>query len=296
MKKFILSILSLLIFSNLMLGFEIKDNLIIDHQGNSVEKKAYKKVIITDPAFVEIFYLINGEENVVAIGKTMQSKIWPEDKTENLPSIGTITRPNLEQIVAMEPDLVILNGMTANIADNLKTSKIPVLISKANSIDDILKNIIAAGEITNKVVNANKLHDESKEKLIKLEETSKNRPKIKGAVLFSASPMRSFNSTTLPGQVLNLLGVENLADNVKGEQPILSNEFIIMENPDFIAGAMSFNSPDEIKNANPALAEIKAFKNNNIFIVDSSKILRGSPRIFEAMEEFSVELSKLKLD
>lgn len=296
MKKFILSILSLLLLSNLMFAFEIKDNLITDQLGNSIEKKIYKKIIITDPAIIEILYLINGEENIAAIGKTMQSKIWPEEKTENLPSIGTITRPNLEQIVALEPDLVILNGMTANIVDNLKNAKIPAIISGANSIDDVLKNITTAGIITGKEENAKKLHDESKEKMITLQEASKSRPKIKGVVLFSASPMRSFNATTLPGQVLNLLGVENLADNVKGEQPILSNEFIILENPDFIAGAMSFESIEQIKSTNPALAETKAFKNNNIFIIDSSKILRGSPRIFESLEELSKELSNLKLD
>lgn len=296
MKKFLLSTLSLLILSSTIFALEIKDDKIVDPQGNAIEKKKYNKIVLTDPAFVEMFYLIGGEETISAIGKTTRSQIHPVEKTEKLPSIGTITKPNLEEIIALEPDLVIINTMTSGIVDSLKKVNIPVIQTQANSINDILNNINIAGILTGQEENATKLYNESKAKVEKLRDDHKDKPKIKGVVLFSTSPMMTFSAKSLPGEILELLAVDNLAKDVTGDRPIISNEFLIAENPDFVAGAMSFKSADEIKNSNPALAETKAFKNNNIFIIDSNKILRGSPRIFEALEEFSTELSNLKLD
>ena len=296
MKKFLFSILSLIIISSLSLAFEIEDNQIVDRSGNSVERKKYSKIITTDPAMVEIMYLIEGQNAIAAIGRTTQSQIHPVEETEKLPSIGTITRPNLELIISMDPDLVILNGMTTSIVENLKNANIPVIISGASSIDDILKNIEAIGILVGEEENANNLVASSKENMERIKEAHKDKPTLKGIILLSSSPLMSFSRETLPGEVLELIGVDNLAKDVTGAQPILSTEFIIMEDPDFIAGAMSFRTVDEIKNANPGLAGTKAFRNNNIFIVESSKILRGSPLIFEAIEVLSEELSNLKID
>ena len=296
MKKFLFSILSLIIISSLSLAFEIEDNQIVDRSGNSVERKKYSKIITTDPAMVEIMYLIEGQNAIAAIGRTTQSQIHPVEETEKLTSIGTITRPNLELIISMDPDLVILNGMTTSIVENLKNANIPVIISGASSIDDILKNIEAIGILVGEEENANNLVASSKENMERIKEAHKDKPTLKGIILLSSSPLMSFSRETLPGEVLELIGVDNLAKDVTGAQPILSTEFIIMEDPDFIAGAMSFRTVDEIKNANPGLAGTKAFRNNNIFIVESSKILRGSPLIFEAIEVLSEELSNLKID
>ena len=57
---------------------------------------------------------------------------------------------------------------------------------------------------------------------------------------------------------------------------------------------MSIKSETDILNSSPAVKQTKAGEKNNLFIVDSSKILRGSPRIFEAVEEFYTELKNLK--
>ncbi len=117
---------------------------------------------------------------------------------------------------------------------------------------------------------------------------------LKGAVLYTVTPMMGFNNKSLPGEILDILGVENIADNLIGDKPIISQEFLLKKNPDFLAGAMSIKSAEDIANSNPAVKESTAGKKGNFFIVDSSKILRGSPRIFEAVEEFYLELLKIK--
>lgn len=293
-KKLMIAAL-MLISTKEMLALKIENNFVKDNYGNSIEIKEYNKLIVLDPAVVETIYLLNGEEKIVAIGKTAMSKIYPEEKTKDLESVGNISKPSLEKILSYTPDLVILNGMSTKTGETLKSLKIPYLINEAGNIQEILDNINAYGEILGKKEESKKLYEDSVAKLDELKEKIKNKPLgLKGTVLYSVSPMMGFNSKTLPGEVLELLGVENITNSLTGERPIISQEFLLKENPDFLAGAMSIKSVDDIKNSNPAIKEIKAGQKNNIFIVDSNKILRGSPRIFELILEFYDELLKVE--
>lgn len=293
-KKLMIAAL-MLISTKEMFALKIENNFVKDNYGNSIEIKEYNKLIVLDPAVVETIYLLNGEEKIVAIGKTAMSKIYPEEKTKDLESVGNISKPSLEKILSYTPDLVILNGMSTKTGETLKSLKIPYLINEAGNIQEILDNINAYGEILGKKEESKKLYEDSAAKLDELKGKIKNKPLgLKGTVLYSVSPMMGFNSKTLPGEVLELLGVENITNSLTGERPIISQEFLLKENPDFLAGAMSIKSVDDIKNSNPAIKEIKAGQKNNIFIVDSNKILRGSPRIFELILEFYDELLKVE--
>lgn len=295
MIKKLMIVALMLISTKEMLALKIENNFIKDNYGNRIEIKEYNKLIVLDPAVVETIYLLNGEEKIVAIGKTAMSKIYPEEKTKDLESVGNISKPSLEKILSYTPDLVILNGMSTKTGETLKSLKIPYLINEAGNIQEILDNINAYGEILGKKEESKKLYEDSAAKLDELKEKIKNKPLgLKGTVLYSVSPMMGFNSKTLPGEVLEFLGVENITNNLTGERPIISQEFLLKENPDFLAGAMSIKSVDDIKNSNPAIKEIKAGQKNNIFIVDSNKILRGSPRIFELILEFYDELLKVE--
>ena len=290
---------SILLLFILMLGIniysmEIKDKKIIDNYGNSIEQREYRKIVVLDPAVVETFYMLGGESKITAIGKTAMSEIYPVEKTKNLANVGTITKPSIEKILSYTPDLVILNAMAASTGESLKELKIPFIINTAGNISDILLNIKIYGDITGKKAEAEKLYINSEEKLNNLKKKVKESPlNLKGAVLYTVSPMMGFNEKSLPGEILDILGVENIADNLIGDKPIISQEFLLKKNPDFLAGAMSIKSAKDIANSNPAVKETTAGKKGNFFIVDSSKILRGSPRIFEAVEEFYLELLKI---
>ncbi|MFR3819222.1 MAG: ABC transporter substrate-binding protein [Fusobacterium varium] len=290
---------SIVLLFILMLGIniysmEIKDKKIIDNYGNSIEQREYRKIVVLDPAVVETFYMLGGESKIIAIGKTAMSEIYPVEKTKNLANVGTITKPSIEKILSYTPDLVILNAMAASTGESLKELKIPFIINTAGNISDILLNIKIYGDITGKKAEAEKLYINSEEKLNNLKKKVKESPlNLKGAVLYTVSPMMGFNEKSLPGEILDILGVENIADNLIGDKPIISQEFLLKKNPDFLAGAMSIKSAKDIANSNPAVKETTAGKKGNFFIVDSSKILRGSPRIFEAVEEFYLELLKI---
>lgn len=294
MKRVITLIFTILI-SNLVYALKIENDFIIDSRGNKIAKKEYKKVLILDPAAVEAFYLIGGENNIVAIADTAKNPIWPQEKTKDLPKAGTIMKPSVEQVLMYSPDLVILNTMSEGFGESLKARKLNFIINEANSFEQILNNLEIYGVITGKEENTDRLIDSYNLKLKMIKEKIAEKPlNIKGGFLFSTSPMMVFSPNSLPGQIFDTLGIENIAKGLPGGRPILSPEFLLAENPDILVGSMAIKNKNDILNSNPVVKQTKAGQKGNIMIIESDKILRGTPRVIDALEELYKELSNVK--
>ena len=294
MKK-IITFICFVFFTVSSFAIKVENNQILDDYGNKIEAKEYKKIIVTDPGVIEILFKIGGEKSIVAIAKTSRSKIHPSDKVDKLVSIGNVSNLNLEKVVEYKPDLIMVSSMMLRNVEAIKKMGYKVIVSNASNLNGILDVISVTGIISGKKDEAEKLRKECSLKLEKIEkENSKKTSKLKGAILFSTSPMTAFSEDSIPGDVLKHLGVINIAANVPGQRPILSPEYILKENPDFLAGAMSLDDPQQIIEASNVIPKIKAGKNNNIFILDSSVILRSSYRIFDEMEVLKEKLNKIE--
>ena len=294
MKK-IITFICFVFFTVSSFAIKVENNQILDDYGNKIEAKEYKKIIVTDPGVIEILFKIGGEKSIVAIAKTSRSKIHPSDKVDKLVSIGNVSNLNLEKVVEYKPDLIMVSSMMLRNVEAIKKMGYKVIVSNASNLNGILDVISVTGIISGKKDEAEKLRKECSLKLEKIEkENSKKTSKLKGAILFSTSPMSAFSENSIPGDVLKHLGVINIAANVPGQRPILSPEYILKENPDFLAGAMSLDNPQQIIEASNVIPKIKAGKNKNIFILDSSVILRSSYRIFDEMEVLKEKLDKIE--
>jgi iron complex transport system substrate-binding protein len=86
--------------------------------------------------------------------------------------------------------------------------------------------------------------------------------------------------------------VENIAAGLSAAQPILSAEYILAQNPDFLFGAMSITKPEDILAADSVIGKTRAGIEKNISIVPSSLFLRTSPRIVESLFELYGEVKK----
>ena len=285
MKKFLLFIIFLISAVNIY-SIKIENNMAVDSFGNSVPLKEYNKIIAADPSAVEIFYLIGGENKISAIAKTKINKIYPEEKTKLLESVGSITRPSIEKIISLNPDLVILNPMGAvKTAELLKKYNIPYFIDRSITFDEIFLKTKIYGIFTGQEKNAEKLIEDKKNKLDKIKNEIEDK-NLKGVILYSSSPMISFSKETIPSEIMEILKIKNIADSfLHGKKGIISPDVMLTENPDIIIGTMKIHSAEDIVKTNEFLKYSKAYKNNNIYVFESEKILRATPRIADGIEE-----------
>jgi ABC-type Fe3+-hydroxamate transport system, periplasmic component len=257
--------------------------------GKKRENKKYNRIVVLDPATVEMIYMLGAEDKIVGVANLERSKVWPEEKVAKLESVGTFMKPSLEKIIALKPDLVIASALTDdNLNNGLKSNNIESKRIQANSIEEIFTNFMEVAKMLGKENEANKIIAEKKAKLEEIKKMATGNKK--GLFVMSASPLMVFGNDNLPNDIMKLLNIKNIAENQKGRNPIVTPEFIIKENPDIIITLLP--NPVQIVAANPQLKNVNAIKNSKFIVVNSSQILRGSPRTIDQIEEIAKAFAK----
>ena len=245
---------------------------------NEKSEKKYDRIVVLDPAVVEMVYLLGGEDKLVGIAKLERSKIWPEEKTEKVESVGTFVNPSLEKIIALKPDLVIESFHSSDAIDkSLSSNNIEIIKIQANSIEDIFKNFQKVAKILGKEKEAEKIIAEKRQKIEEIKKIDTTEKK--GLFILAPTPMRVFGKGTLPNDIMEMLNIKNIAAGMEGMSPTLTPEYIIKENPDIILTFVK--NPQEIVKANPQIKDISAIKNNKFVVLETGQILRGSPRMID---------------
>ena len=257
--------------------------------GKKRENKKYNRIVVLDPATVEMLYMLGAEDKIVGVANLERSKVWPEEKVAKLESVGTFMKPSLEKIITLKPDLVITSALTDdNLNNGLKSNNIEAKRIQANSIEEIFTNFMEVAKMLGKENEANKIIAEKRAKLEEIKKMATGNKK--GLFVMSASPLMVFGNDNLPNDIMKLLNIKNIAENQKGRNPIVTPEFIIKENPDIIITLLP--NPSQIVATNPQLKNVNAIKNNKFIVVNSSQILRGSPRTIDQIEEIAKAVTK----
>ena len=287
MKKIIRNsfYLALLIISMFIISCAKKN----DENAKKGENKKYNRIVVLDPATVEMIYMLGAEDKIVGVANLERSKVWPEEKVAKLESVGTFIKPSLEKIIALKPDLVITSALTDdNLNNGLKSNNIEAKRIQANSIEEIFTNFMEVAKMLGKENEANKIIAEKRAKLEEIKKMATGNKK--GLFVMSASPLMVFGNDNLPNDIMKLLNIKNIAENQKGRNPIVTPEFIIKENPDIIITLLP--NPSQIVATNPQLKNVNAIKNSKFIVVNSSQILRGSPRTIDQIEEIAKAVAK----
>ena len=287
MKKIIRNsfYLALLIISMFIISCAKKN----DENAKKGENKKYNRIVVLDPATVEMIYMLGAEDKIVGVANLERSKVWPEEKVAKLESVGTFIKPSLERIITLKPDLVITSALTDdNLNNGLKSNNIEAKRIQANSIEEIFTNFMEVAKMLGKENEANKIIAEKRAKLEEIKKMATGNKK--GLFVMSASPLMVFGNDNLPNDIMKLLNIKNIAENQKGRNPIVTPEFIMKENPDIIITLLP--NPAQIVATNPQLKNVNAIKNNKFIVVNSSQILRGSPRTIDQIEEIAKSVAK----
>ena len=287
MKKIIKNsfYLALLIISIFIISCAKKN----DENAKKRENKKYNRIVVLDPATVEMIYMLGAEDKIVGVANLERSKVWPEEKVAKLESVGTFIKPSLEKIIALKPDLVIMSALTGEELNNgLKSNNIEAKRIQANSIEEIFTNFMEVAKMLGKENEANKIIAEKRAKLEEIKKMATGNKK--GLFVMSASPLMVFGNDNLPNDIMKLLNIKNIAENQKGRNPIVTPEFIMKGNPDIIITLLP--NPAQIVATNPQLKNVNAIKNSKFIVVNSSQILRGSPRTIDQIQEIAKAVTK----
>ncbi len=217
-----------------------------------------------------------------------QNRLVAVSNLVDIPSLSNIVhfyaksipriRAEIESILALQPDLIFIASYTSpDTVRYLLHSHIAVVrLSQFNSVADILNNIRLIGLVTNTQTKAKVLITILQNKLNKLAEQIKNKPKPR--VLYYDLNGYSVGKNSLMDESIRLAGGINVTCGIlpDGENKI-SEELAVSLQPDvIILNQGLFNqskgqsTPQTILKNKKAWQNVPAIKNNRIYTVKST--------------------------
>jgi iron complex transport system substrate-binding protein len=268
---------SIYISGNFYPVVKIKDDL-----GNEITfYEPPKRIVSLAPSNTEILFALGLNKEIIGVTEFCD---YPDD-AKNKEKIGGFSNPNLEKIYSLKPDFVFgVRGNPKETLINLTKLKIDVLAYDPKNLDDLFNLIITVGKITDKREEAYNLVSKMKEKRDSIIEKADKLKKKKVYLEIWNNPYMSVGENTYLNKLIEDAGGINIAKKAKGDWPILSQEFIITENPEVIIIAYMGQNIEEVLKR-PGWENIDAVKNKRIYIINPDLIYRLGPRIIDGMEE-----------
>ncbi|MCK5128912.1 MAG: ABC transporter substrate-binding protein [Clostridiales bacterium] len=261
---------------------------IIDVLGNELTLPEEKptKIISLTPANTEMLFALGLGEYVIGVDEYSN---YPAEASA-IDKVGDFTGPNVEAILALEPDLILAgNKLQIDAVTQLKELGLNIAAVEATTYDEIPASIKLVGDLTMTQDVAQQLIDDMKvaeEAIIAKANTYEGEP-ISSYYILSAGEYG--NWTSGPGSLINdmfeLIGVQTVT-NIEGAVPWMdfSLETLITEDPDILLMSGHAFLTVEALVAMDGYKELTAAKEGKVYIVDGDITGRPSVRIVEALE------------
>lgn len=249
---------------------------ITDFADRTVEFKTVPQNIVTiGDGEVDIIYALGGE----LVGRSTTHDEEVNKKLADVEQIGNTHEFNLEKIASLKPDVVLANN-PLNMKDIASIEGIgsKILLTHANSVEDIQKQITLFGELIQKQDKAKQLVEDMNSKIKEISAKSTDE-KVRVLLVYGApGTYMAALPNSLSGNILELAGGENIASDYPAIEKYpqyaqLNTERIVEANPEYIF-LMTHANPEAVKEGfikemsqNPAWNSTDAVKNENIEIL-----------------------------
>lgn len=256
-----------------------------DDEGTTVEIAAKPQVIVSlTPANTETLFKLGAGDRVVA---TDDGSDYPEGAAA-LPDVATFSSVDVEQVVKLEPDLVLAGGLgftPADVVTQLRSLDILVVVLYAPSVEGVYKDIELIGTATGTSEAAQGLTAAMRAEI----------DGISGAVAAAGTPPRVFyeigyDATTgaifapaadsFVAEMVTLAGGDTITTGDPDTYEIALEKLIERDPEVIVLGVNPFYEPkpEEVA-ARPGWNVMTAVANDDVRTVRDIEITRPGPRL-----------------
>ena len=250
-----------------------------------------QRIISLAPGNTEILFALGLADKLVAV--TDYCDYPPEAKEK--PSIGGFSTPNIEEVVAHSPDLILATSIhEKRIIPQLEGREMTVFALNPETLDGVLAAITLVGRVAGKEEEAAKLVAEMQNRIKAVTEKTDSLPLEQKPRVFYAvwhDPLMTAGSETRIHELIVKAGGKNIAQDFTGDYPTMSLEAVILANPQVIIAGSGHGTgeslPFQFALNEPRLEEVSARQNGRVHEIDADLTSRPGPRIVDALEKFA---------
>jgi len=264
---------------------------VTDQLGRIVKlEKLPERIISLAPSNTERLFALGLADKVVAV--TDYCNYPPEAKEK--PSIGGFSTPNIEEIVALSPDLILATSIhEKRIIPQLEEKGLTVFALNLKTLDEALEAITMVGEITEKEEEASKLVADMQNRIKAVTDKTNSLPEGKRPRVFHLTwhdPLMTSGSGTLLHELIQKAGGRNIFADITGIAGV-DFEVLVARDPQVMIAGVCMGSgedkPFQYLTTESRLKNTEAGKNGRIYGIDLDLTGRAGPRIVNGLERFA---------
>jgi iron complex transport system substrate-binding protein len=265
---------------------------IVDETGRTVRVPlSVGRIVSLAPSLTETVYALGLQDRLV--GDTDYCDYPPEAQKKT--KVGGIINPNLEEIAALRPDVVLVtkNINRLETVRALDTLGIPTYAAgEPQTVDGIISSTEKLADVLGVADAGKNLGEDMERRLAALQEKIKSSTPRRVLFIVWTEPLISAGKNTFIVDALRRAGAISIVDSTK-DWPQTNLEEVVRLQPDYLVFANS-HSDDAMKDfealANrPGWRILDAVRNRRVAVI-SDAVNRPAPRIVSAIEELARQL------
>ena len=244
-----------------------------------------QRIVAMIPSHTETVCALGACERLLGVDEFSN---YPDEVTD-LPILGSAFSPNVEEIVALEPDLVLVDE-SSDLAASLDQLGIPTYAGTAQTYDEVFEKFTVLGELLNLEAEAEQLSANVQAEVNGIASLVADAPAPSVYYEIDATPY-SVGPESFIGVLVSKAGGENIVTADMGEFPQLDPEFVVAAAPEAIilSSAASGESLDTLAER-PGWASLPAVGEARVLELSSEQgdaASRPGPRLGEAVRLFA---------
>jgi iron complex transport system substrate-binding protein len=210
------------------------------------------------------------------------------------PKIGGVVNPNMEAVVALDPDLVLAlpNATHESLFRSLRQLGIRVLTLPNETLDDLFATIRKIGEVTSTSQTADEMIERLQSHFSEIRERVSQEPRRRVMFIVGVEPLFVAGKGTFINELIDIAGGTNIAGDSFSKYPQLGIEEVVSRAPEVILyTSLNFELTPEQQIKAKAMWEaypsIPAVKDGRIYGLVADYVTLPGPRLTRGVEQMA---------
>ena len=197
--------------------------------------EAPRRIVSLAPSVTEALFALGVGERVVGVTRYAD---WPRS-VRTLPKVGGFVDVSFEAVLALRPDLVAAVEAQAalGVVEALRRAGVRVVLVPGERLHDALAALQQLGEIVGKARVASALVDRLRAGLDAVRKAVAGRRRPRVLVVLGHRPLVVAGPHTLPADLLDVAGGDNVAAGARARWATWSMEEVVASHPEVIVDA-----------------------------------------------------------
>ena len=254
---------------------------------DDLDRKLYlakppKRIVSLAPSITEILFAIGLEGEIVGVTDFCN---YPPAALSK-PKVA-YSQPNLESLVALEPQLVLAppSFLRADLLAKLEQLKISTFVLESKTVEGIFGHIQLLGRMLGRAPEANTYTAAMRKQVANLTKKVEGRPRPTLLYVLNSEPLITVGPGSFIHHLIELAGGRNAAERANAPYPRLTMEEVLTQNPDILLFPIGEYEgiPQAEQDRWKRWDTLRAVQEGKLFQVQSDLLNRPGPRVIEGL-------------